>query len=127
MSDFKVLNELLDRVRNDYQFDRSHDRYHGFLNICPSQDWTVEEYETFNWFLQNNERMLNDALEIRGLDISSMGPDEIVFDLLEKDPFDFSLTQGRTEEQSEANEKIVMVSITIILVILIGLLANVLN
>jgi hypothetical protein len=126
MSNFKVLNDLLDRVRNDYQFDQTHELYHGFLNISPSNDWTVEESETFYWFLENNEKMLDDALELRGLMISSMGPDEIVFELSEE-AFDFSLTQGRTVSQEETNEKLVTISLTILIIIIIGVLASTLN
>ena len=126
MSDFRVLNELLDRIRYDYQFKPGDEAYLGFLNMDPSHDWSVQEYETFKDFYENKSRMLEDALELRGLEIETFGPNEVVFIMTEEpfEDYDASLYQGRTVEQVEANEKVVMALITIAIIAIIGVIAN---
>jgi len=126
MSDFRVLHKLLDRVRGDYQFKPGDEAYLGFLNIDPSHDWSVEEYETFKYFYEKKPRMLEDALELRGLEIETFGPNEIIFVLTEQpfEDYDPSLYQGRTVEQAEATEKLVMASITLLIIAVIGFLAT---
>jgi len=126
MSDFRVLHKLLDRVRGDYQFKPGDEAYLGFLNIDPSHDWSVEEYETFKYFYEKKPRMLEDALELRGLEIETFGPNEVVFVMTEEpfEDYDPSLYQGRTVEQAEANEKVVMALITIAIIAIIGVIAN---
>jgi hypothetical protein len=126
MSDFRVLNDLLDRISSDYQFNPRDEDYFGFLNMDPSADWTVEEYQVFKDYYENKPLMLEEALEIRGLEIETFGPNETVFVLSEKpfEDYDPSLYQGRTVEQAEATEKLVMASITLIIIAIIGFLAG---
>jgi len=92
----------------------------------PSADWTVEEYQVFKDYYENKPLMLEEALEIRGLEIETFGPNETVFVLSEKpfEDYDPSLYQGRTVEQAEATEKLVMASITLIIIAIIGFLAG---
>lgn len=127
MSNFRVLNNLLDRIRSDYQFDGSHDGYHGYVSVDPTTDWTTEEYEVFTYFVNEKPLQFEEALELRGLVITQMVPGEIIFELSEEEAFDFSLTQGRTESQEEVNEKLVTISITLLIIAIIGVLASTLN
>ena len=127
MSNFRVLNNLLNRIRSDYQFDGSHAGYHSYLSVDPTTDWTAEEYEVFTYFMNERPLQFEEALELRGLVITRMVPVEIIFELSEEEAFDFSLTQGRTESQEEVNEKLVTISITMLIIVIIGFLASTLK
>jgi len=114
MNDLKVLTSLLDKVRNDYKFDNYNE-----LTIDPTQEFTIEEYQTLKYFFDNRLDLLENELELRGLDIDGFNPNEITFVL-----YDGDLYQGRTVSQAEANEKLAMISLTFMIIIALGLLAN---
>ena len=121
MRDLKIVNLLIDRIRNDYQFDSSSGDYMGFLNVDPSQDWTIEEWDATLWMVENEPDLLEDILEMRGLSIEAFGEGEVIF-VLTEEPFgdtgvkDLSLTQGRTEQQMEYSELVVNAVITLALI-----------
>jgi hypothetical protein len=129
MRDLKTVNLLIDRIRNDYQFDSSSGDYMGFLNVDPSQDWTIEEWDAMLWMVENEPDTLEDILTMRGLSIESFGEGEVIF-VLTEEPFgdkateveDLSLTQGRTEQQMEYSEMVVNVVITLALIAVLAVL-----
>ena len=121
MRDLKTVNTLIDRIRNDYQFDSSSEDYMGFLNVDPSQDWTIKEWDAMLWMVENEPDTLDEILEMRGLDIEGFHNTEVIF-VLTEEPFgdtgteDLSLTQGRTEQQMEYSEMVVNAVITLALI-----------
>lgn len=129
MRDLKTVNLLIDRIRNDYQFDSSSRDYMGFLNVDPSQDWTIEEWDAMLWMVENEPDLLEDILEMRGLSIESFGEGEVIF-VLTEEPFgdkateveDLSLTQGRTKQQMEYSEMVVNAVITLALIAALAVL-----
>jgi len=118
MRDLKTLNTLIERIRNDYQFDSSSEDYMGFLNMDPSQDWTTQEYDDMLYMIENEPELLNEILEMRGLELESFGPTEAIFILIEE-PFGY-FYQGRTPKQVEYSENVVNVIITAFAVLAIG-------
>ena len=121
MKDLKTVNALIDRIRNDYQFDSSSENYIGFLNVDPSQDWTIKEWDAMLWMVENDPDLLENILEMRGLDIEGFHNTEVIF-VLTEEPFgnsedvDLSLTQGRTEKQVQYTELVVNSIITLALI-----------
>jgi len=121
MKDLKTVNALIDRIRNDYQFDSSSENYIGFLNVDPSHDWTIKEWDAMLWMVENDPDLLEDILEMRGLDIEGFHNTEVIF-VLTEEPFgnsedvDLSLTQGRTEKQVQYTELVVNSIITLALI-----------
>lgn len=113
MRDLRSLNSLIDRIRNDYEFN-SNEEYIGYLNIDPSQEWTVQEWDDMLYMIENEPDLLDDILEMRGLELQSFGPNEVIFILLEE-PFG-NLYQGRTPKQVEYSSLVVngIISIAII-------------
>jgi hypothetical protein len=105
MRDLKTLNTLIDRIRSDYQFDSSSEDYMGFLNLDPSQDWTTQEYDEVSYMVENEPELLDDILEMRGLELQSFGPTEAIFVLIEE-PF-ANWNQGRTPNQVQYSEMVV--------------------
>jgi len=121
MKDLKTVNALIDRIRNDYQFDSSSENYIGFLNVDPSHDWTIKEWDAMLWMVENDPDLLENILEMRGLDIEGFHNTEVIF-VLTEEPFgnsedvDLSLTQGRTEKQVQYTELVVNSIITLALI-----------
>ena len=121
MKDLKTVNALIDRIRNDYQFDSSSENYIGFLNVDPSHDWTIKEWDAMLWMVENDPDLLENILEMRGLDIEGFHNTEVIF-VLTEEPFgdiqetDLSLTQGRTEQQVQYTELVVNSIITLALI-----------
>lgn len=121
MRDLKTINNLIDRIRNDYGFNSSSEDYLGFLNIDPSQSWTIKEWDSMLWMVENDPDLLEKILEMRGLSIESFGEGSVIF-VLTEEPFgnsedvDLSLTQGRTEKQIQYTELVVNSIITLALI-----------
>jgi len=105
MRDLKTLNALIDRIRSDYQFDSSSEDYMGFLNLDPSQDWTTQEYDEVLYMIENEPELLDEILEMRGLELQSFGPTEAIF-VLTEEPF-ANWNQGRTPNQVQYSEMVV--------------------
>lgn len=76
----EIMNAILDVIAKDYQFDKEHEGYLGFLNCCPAEDWTQDENYTLSTFLTRERKVFNKLLSERGLDIEA-GADleEIIF------------------------------------------------
>jgi hypothetical protein len=118
MRDLKTLNTLIDRIRSDYQFDSSSENYMGFLNVDPSQDWTTQEYDDMLYMIENEPDLLDEILEMRGLELQSFGPTEAIF-VLTEEPF-ANWNQGRTPKQVEYSENVVNAIITAFAVLAIA-------
>jgi hypothetical protein len=90
----------------------------GFLNVDPSQDWTTQEYDDMLYMIENEPDLLDEILEMRGLELQSFGPTEAIF-VLTEEPF-ANWNQGRTPKQVEYSENVVNAIITAFAVLAIA-------
>lgn len=76
---FKEAIDLLERFRNDYQFDKSNDSYLGFLNVGSS---ILDDADVATWHLIcNRAQIFMPILHELGLEIEGnvINVDETVF------------------------------------------------
>ena len=123
MRQYNTLIRLIERIRGDYQFDPSHELYHGYLNMDPSQDWSIEEYNAFTYYFYQERNELDEILWSYGLELDHFFSEECIISLredstdLEWDQWDRNLWQGRSQKQVEYTEKVIEYSLLCICII----------
>ena len=120
MKQYSTLVRLIERIRGDYQFDPSHELYHGYINMDPSQDWSIEEYNAFSHYFYQERNELDELLWSYGLELDQFISDECIISLREDSEYlewDRNLWQGRSQKQVEYTEKVIEYSLLCISVI----------
>lgn len=125
MSDLKVVNAILDRICEDEQFDPWSPGYLGYINVCPIEDWTVEELDAFSRLIKIEPAVMADALSHRRLEMQTFSEGEAIFATLM--PYNRLDYQGRSAEQVSYSERAVMGSLTVMVVIVTAFLAYTLS
>jgi hypothetical protein len=123
MKQYNTLVRLIERIRGDYQFDPSHELYHGYINMDPSQDWSIEEYNAFSYYFYQERNELDELLWSYGLELDQFISDECIISLREdatEMKWDRNLWQGRSQKQIEYTEKAIEYSLISISVIVIA-------
>ena len=126
MSDLKVLSDLIERLRQDQQFDLNSEEFMGFLNVNPSEDFTAEEFKVFKELYETQPDFLEGVLMLRGLEIQKFSDEEAIF-ITTEDPFlDRTEWQGRTHLQIQTSNQLAMGALTVTLICLLSIILSIL-
>lgn len=70
-----ILEPVLQKISNDYQLDQNDDRFVGFLNTSPKEEWSYAERMALVYMIEHQSLALFDLLEKYGMDVED-GPTE---------------------------------------------------
>jgi hypothetical protein len=70
-----ILEPVLEKISNDYQLDQNDDRFVGFLNTSPKEEWSYAERMALVYMIEHQSLALFDLLEKYEMDVED-GPTE---------------------------------------------------
>jgi hypothetical protein len=73
---FTRCSEILAKMMDDYQFDKTHDDYMGFLNTSGNDGWAKED---FKWLVDNIE-LFKPFIEANGFHVQSIDFEEFILE-----------------------------------------------
>lgn len=68
-----ILETVLSRISKDYQLNPNDDRFTGFLNTSPEEEWTSAETMALVYMIENKSLALYELLKKYNLDVED-GP-----------------------------------------------------
>jgi len=68
-----ILEPVLDRISKDYQLDPNDNRFTGFLNTSPQEEWSSAETMALVYMIENESLALYELLKKYNLDVED-GP-----------------------------------------------------
>ena len=68
-----ILETVLSKISTDYQLNPNDDRFTGFLNTSPEEEWSSAETMALVYMIENNSLALYELLKKYNLDVED-GP-----------------------------------------------------